>query len=159
MSKRSTESALAERRALLAKYLQNHSVRMRSVYAAIKNARAIGSIYFLRGPGVTSSGPHALKEYIALSSQLRIVTAVCSRLSTPHPCCISPQTLIRTNRTHVHVEEYRVEVFLRVGACEQRSERDPRTDTFYSDVPSRARCFIRWTARAMFSFNLAFVSL
>lgn len=93
------------------------------------------------------------------SAVVAVADRNCSRLSTSHPCCISPQTLIRTNRTRVHALRNTEWSILREGACEQRAERDPRTDTFYSDVLFRARCFIRWTERAMFSFNPAFISL
>lgn len=73
----------------------------------------------------------------------------CSLLLTSHPCCISAQTLIRTNGTRVHALRNTEREIPRENAHEQRPERDPGTDVFYPDIFSRACCFIRV---AIFSF-------
>lgn len=83
-----------------------------------------------------------------LSAAVAVAARNCSRLLTLHPCCISAQTLIRTNGTRVHALRNTERGILCEDAREQRPERDPSTDTFLflfghtvSLETNRATCF------------------
>jgi len=117
-----------------------------------------------RSPTATASGPHALKEY--MSAVVAVAARNCSLLLTSHPCCISAQTLIRTNGTRVHALRNTEREIPRENAHEQRPERDPGTDMFYPDILFRACCFIRVPRHIFISrigrasiLNVTFVSI
>lgn len=127
-----------ERHALLVKYVGKIT---RSEYTRFgdQKCRDLGYIFpertrrYSRSPTASASRPHALKEY--MSAVVAVAARNCSRLLTSHPCCISAQTLIRTNGTRVHALRNTERGILRENAHEQRPERDPGTDTYNPCVP------------------------
>lgn len=128
---------------------QNHSVGIHSIRRSKMSGRY--KVYiswedqawlsFSRSLTAIASGPHALKEY--MSAVVAVAARNCSLLLTSHPCCISAQTLIRTNGTRVYALRNTEREILHENVHEQRPERDPGTDTFYPGVSFRACSFIR----------------
>lgn len=113
----------------------------------IKNARKIEDIFSKGTRRYTFRLDHTCRKNI-LSASVAVAARNCSRLLTLHPCCISAQTLIRTNGTRVHALRNTERGILCEDAREQRSERDPGTDTFLflfgravSLETSRVTCF------------------